>query len=342
MLHPRIDGVWLTDIGPFADVKCSENWRRGCDTAEFRMDVGFRDSRLYAGARVEVCEGVVPVWTGELGQQPPRTGTWTASGLAQSANGVKAIDGGGSPTRIVETAVVAAMNRGAVPWTHRGVVTGSGTAEPGDVDATTTLDTLLDQYSDRTGWQWRVDHHGVFVDSTWPTTPSWMVLLADDLWSISDTNYVTHLNVTFLDSAPSFQRFQRTAADSAVAALRWRHVEKDLDLTGLGVLTLAQAQQYADTVLARTGPKMQLNDPITVGPGQLRTLGDTEAGWTAVHCGQMLRLAGVPDRSRPTATLHTDVTIGRVERDRSTLTMTPAGAETQTFEDVIAELVKEV
>jgi hypothetical protein len=57
-----------------------------------------------------------------------------------------------------------------------------------------------------------------------------------------------------------------------------------------------------------------------------------------VHAGQMVRLWGVPDPTKATPTLHTDMVIGRVARGPSTLTLTPYQAPVETFEDVIAAI----
>jgi hypothetical protein len=86
---------------------------------------------------------------------------------------------------------------------------------------------------------------------------------------------------------------------------------------------------------------MGLTEPLQFSPGQLRTFGDTAAGWAGVHAGQMVRLWGLPDRSRPAPTLHTDMTIGRLERTATTLTLSPQGLPPRNTRDVIAAITKE-
>jgi hypothetical protein len=336
-LHPRINGVWLTDIGAFGDVTASENYHRGCDSASWTMDRGFRHRLLRAGATVVLHDGPMPYWTGRLAQ-PGSDGSFTAYGLAPLGDGPLAIDGAGAPTSSPSVATEAAITRGAVPW---GYPVGISTLAVGDPDATLTLAGLLDRYSQSSGVEWRVDHLGALRTTPLPTTPIWAVQMSgrEDLFTMDDANLVTHLNVTYLDSTShAFATFVATTTDSAAAAGKWGRVEKNLDLSDYGEITAAQASSYAAGLLSRTGPRMQLNGTVQLQPGQLRTLGDTEAGWGRVHAGQMIRLWGVPDRSKPVPTLHTDMPIGRVERTRSTLTLAPVGATSQSYEDMVAEM----
>jgi hypothetical protein len=232
--------------------------------------------------------------------------------------------------------VFEARSRGAVPW---GQPVTFNTGGFGDAEAGLTLNALLDRAADTTGTQWRVDHNGDAVESVRPTTPLWAVQAWKDLWTPTDENLVTHINVRYFSSSLTYAVVPNlTTADSEAAAARWGRVEKTIDITPQGILTSGEATAVGLGILARTGPKLQLVNPIVVQAGQLRTIGDTQAGWAGVHAGQMIRLWGCPDRSKPIPTLHTDVVIGRVERDRSTLTMTPDRAPSQSYEDIIAEM----
>jgi hypothetical protein len=333
--HPHIDGTPLTDIGAFGEVGYTEDFRGGCDTAQWTMNRHLRDSRLRAGARVDIYDSSTRVWAGILAQ-PGGTGEYAAYGLRNRGSGVRAIDGSSSPTMAPQSAVDAAIDRGAVPWTLPVAISAADLA--GDPDPGLMLNELLDRYSDESGLQWRVNHHGALLTAALPTTPTWAVMLPDAELARDDTEYVSHLNVKYLASGLVFTDLEVTTDESEAAATMWGRVERDLDLTGLGIITAGEALSHGEAVLAQHGPRMRLADPITVGPGQLRTLGDTRAGWASVHAGQMLRVWALPDRSRPQSTLHTDVVIGRLERDSTTLTLTPYGSETQTFEDTIAEL----
>jgi hypothetical protein len=335
-LHPRINGTWLTDIGAFGDVGFSEDWRRGCDSASWNMNAWTRDSRLRAGARVDIYEGPTPVWTGLLAQ-PAMTGAYTAYGLAQRGNGPQAIDGSNNPTAIPTTAVSAAIARGAVPWVLTPV--GIHPTDVGDPTPGLTLNGLLDRYSDTFAWQWRVNHLGEIVTESAPTTPLWAVQMARDLWTPSDQNYVTHLNVTYFSAPATYPTIQVTHAESADAESVWGHVEKSIDISDQGILSAPEATTVGQSILARTGPRLQLTGNIDLAPGQLRTLGDTTVeSWAGVHAGQMIRMWGVPDPTKASPTLHTDMVIGRIARGPSTLTLTPYQAPVETFEDVIAAI----
>jgi hypothetical protein len=332
--HPRVDGRWLTDLGSFGDVTYTEAWRGGCESASWSMNSWASHHCLHAGARVDIYDGPAPVWAGILAQ-PDTSGQYTAYGLSQRGKGVKAIDGGGTLTLKPHTAVVAAINRGAVPWSLTVPIEDT---DIGDSDTQLGLNDLLNRYSDATGNQWRVDHRGQLVMEDKPTTPRWAVSMSRDLWTPDDSNLVTHLNVTYFDTGLTFETIQVTTPDSAAAAAMWGHVERSIEISDQGIKTSGEATAYGQAVLAQTGPKLQLVDPIVLAPGQLRSLGDTAAGWTDVHAGQMIRLWGVPDRTKTNTTPYSDVIIGRVQRSAFTLTLTPYGAPARTFEDVIADM----
>jgi hypothetical protein len=228
-----------------------------------------------------------------------------------------------------------------VPWTLPFAISATNVGED---DPALTVNQLLDRYSDSTGVQWSVTPAGELITEAAPTSPRWGLVVSEgDLWTVDDSSYVTHLNVVYIGTGPVFTDLEVTTSDSVSAASIWGRVEKTLDLTDQGILTAGQAQAYGEAVLGRTGPRLQLTDPITLAMGALRTIGDTVATrWAAVRAGQMIRLWGVPDRSKASPTLHTDMVFGRVERTASTLTLTPYGASTQTFEDIVAELFSTV
>jgi hypothetical protein len=331
-----INGAPLSDlVGAYADVSYSETRQGGCDTAGWVMNRSARrHTAMRPGARVQIKDGPTPCFTGVL-SQPDNSGAFTAFGYAQLGTGVLALDGVGAPTNVTDVAIFHAVNtRGDVPWVQGVSLTGA----VGDATVDLTLNGLYDRYSSSTGIPWRVDHRGYLMTSPTPSTPTWAVQFGDEIWSLADTNYVTHVNVLYFTAGLTDATVLVSAADSVLAAGYWQKIVKTVDIRGQGIQSLAQAQAWGAAILARTGPKLQMTETITLQPGQLRNLGDVPAGWADVHAGQMIRLWGVRDRTKVLPTLHTDVVIGRVQRTRSTLTLTPDGAKAERFEDVMAEL----
>lgn len=333
MLHPRIDGVWATDIGGFGEVSYSENWLHGGESAQWSMNPRTRHRVLAPGATVVIYEGPMPVFHGLL-DQPGRDGTMSAYGSHKLGQGPLAVNTGGTPTSNPQVAAAAAIIRGAVPWT------GGHSLEinVGEADPTLTLSALMDRAYEAHAHPWRIDHFGTLVSAGPPSTPKWAVSWDEDVWSIANDDYVTHLNVYYMTGVGAFSSYVYTTTEAAAAATRWNRKEAVLDLTGYGIITLATANGYASSALAQAGPRMALANSLTVAPGQLRTIGDQEAGWAGVHAGQMVRLWGVPDRSKVAMTLHTDFVIGRLQRDRSTLTLVPHGAPPTSAREVIAAI----
>jgi len=333
MLHPRIGKFWAGDIGGFGEVSYSENFLHGCESAQWSMAPRTRHSALIPGARVILYEGTLPVWSGYL-DQPGRDGTMAAHGGNMDGQGVLAVDGSGVPTSNPQVANAAAIARGAVPWTG----THGWAAAVGAADPTLTLSALFDRTTEAWAYFWGIDHTGAMLSQYAPTTPLWAVTWAEDLWSVSNDDYVTHLNVYYMSGAGTFVSYVYTTTEAAAAAVRWGRKEAVLDLTSYGIITLGTANDLADSTLKQTGPRMVLAESLTLQPGQLRTIGDQEAGWNGVHAGQMVRLWGVPDRSKVAMALHTDFVIGHLQRDQSTLTLTPQGAPPTNVREVIAAI----
>ncbi len=337
-LHPRVGGVWLTEIGPFGDVTYSENWLHGCESASWQMNPRTRHPALRPGAPVTIYEQSLPVWSGLLAE-PGRDGSMDAAGLWTRGAGVLALDEFGGQTANPNVAAFWAIFRGAVPWARPYTITNTAV---GETDPQLTVNALLDRNAETSGVPWRVNHRGNIVESPPPAAPSWALLLAEDLWTTSSDDYVTHLNVYYQSGVGTFASFPWTTAEGIAAADRWGPVEAVLDLTsedrGLGIISLATAQSYATAKLAQTGPRQVLAEQFQLASGQLRTLGDSAAGWSGVHAGQGLRVWGMPDRSKAVMTLHTDFTIGRVERTATTLTIAPQGLPPRNTRDVIAAL----
>lgn len=354
MLHPRLNGrTWLAEVGPFGDVTYSENWLHGCESASFGMRPRTRHRDLRIGATLQIFEGPVPVWIGVV-DDVGRDGTIRGAGWWKLGEGVHAADADGvTATSIPWVATQYATSpanggnavngRGAVPWRHLpagdynpSLNQAFGDTNTGDL----TLTTLLDRYTESTKSRWRVDHTGALRAAPAPTQPAWGLRGIDDLWTWAREEYVTHLNVTYMSGAGAFSRFQRTTTASLEAADRFGRQERPLDLTGRGIITLAAAQAAADQALADTGARMTLAEGVTVQPRQLQTFGGTRAGWTNVHAGQVVRLWGVPDRSRREISGHTDFVIDRLERTRSTLTLAPPSLPARNAGEIIAQLAQ--
>lgn len=336
MLHPRINGIWLTDIGSFGEVTYSEDLLHGCQSASWSMAPGTRHPLLRSGSQVVIYEGSIPLWSGLL-SEPAGDGSFSAFGAHNRGVGVLAIDGGGLATNVPQTAVDAAIARGAVPWKR---VAPMSTDPVGELDALLMLNALLDRSSENGAAQWRVNHLGQVEAITPAIKPRWSVLLAADRASTSDDDYVTHLNVIYQVSPGVLSQFTYITPDSAVAADRWGWQEALLDLTGLGVITGTKANEYAAARMTATGPRLTLSEPLTLHPGQLCTIGGTAAGWAAVHPGQMVRMFGVPDRSRAVVHPYTDMVIGSLDRSATTLTLKPQGLPPQNAREVVAALVE--
>jgi hypothetical protein len=357
-LHPRLNGrTWVSSIGPFGDVSYSENWLHGCESATWSMRQRSRHRDLHPGATVQLFDSGQVVWTGVL-DEPGRDGTMRAAGWWTLGQGVHAAGSDGvtaTTNPFVATRYALYPTRGgdaggrsAVPWyaypQYPSGVDSTLNASFGDANSGDLyLTTLLDRYSEGTNRKWRIDHTGYLATEAAPTTPKWGVLDHEGLSTWSREEYVTHLNVTYLAAGGVFTRIQRTTPETTAAAARFGRQERPLDLTWYGILTLGQAQAYADSVLADTGNRMTYAEPVTLQPGQLQTFGGSHAGWAGVHAGQMVRLWGVVNRGVAATgyAAHTDIVIDRLERTASTLMLAPPNLPPRNVSEVIAKMTQD-
>jgi len=290
---------------------------------------------LRPGATVQIYEGSLPVWFGFLAE-PSSDGRMEAVGAWVRGAGVLALDALGLPTSSPQAVVGAGIARGALPWKQEGVFL-SPTAI-GELGSAVTVNEVLDRRWEFEGVPWGVNQYGQVRENPRPTAPTWMTFTASDVWSVSSDKYASHLNVHYATGEETFADFLYAAPNADAAIAKWGRVEQPFDLSELGVITQADAIRYAESAFAQLAPKMQLTDALTLGPGQLRTMGDTAAGWSAVHAGQAVRLLGVPDKSATSIVLHTDMVIGTLERSATQLTLTPAGMPPNNTRDVIAAM----
>lgn len=339
MLHPKIDGVWLRQIGRFAEVQYVETWPGGCESASWAMPEGTTHPALRPGASVEIFDGGVPRWKGTL-DEPGSDGRFTAKGLHVLAREAQAIDSLSRPTRNVDWATADAWTRGALPgWQNprttspRPVPEGSlfGSTDNSDL----TVAQILDGWAAASGKRWGVNERGALVVAADPTVPSWEVHpnAVGGALTLED-DYATHLVGKYLDTTGQVSAVihgDQTAAD------RWGRREVIVDLLPMGKISSATALSTIQGMFSLVGARMGFAEGLELASGQITREG-IPAPLSMIRAGQMIRLHGVADLTRPFARKsYLDVVIGRVTYTdgAQTVQIAPVGMSPRNLADIL-------
>lgn len=326
LLHPRIDGIWARQIGPFGEVEIEHAWPHGNESASWAFLPGTSHRVLRAGAPVSIYAGGVRVWRGRL-QEPGTDGQITASGLWTEALDSRAMNAAGIPTSWVHDAVDEAITRGALSWGDHSVLPETP-AVAGDTGYEPMMvNDVLDLWADQTGQRWGLDPDGnvlLYADANAPRL--WVVpyAAAGRGLTVADDDFATDLYGKYQDTSTSTAYV--TVTDLAARAQYGRLVEREVDLTPLGVITSAEATTALQNALALAVTRLRFTEGLDLMAGQILTSGGAPAPLPLVRAGHVVRLLGVRDvRTVFGLRNYTDVLIGKstYNSDDRTLSITP-------------------
>lgn len=340
MLHPRIDGVWLSTIGAWDDLTYSHIWPRGSEEASWRMErLTHHPAISQGGGLFELYNGGDRIFRGRMAE-PGGDGTFAANGSYAEAAGVLAVDGSANATNIPDTAIDAAIARGAITWTRPASLSAVSWGTAGEP---MKLTDLLDRAMAGLGKRWWVDPDGAVKASVDPTTPAFVVphAVAGQGLTLAEDTYYSHLRSKHLETGPVFKSV--TVGDAS-AATRFGFKEQIVDLTPMGIISAATATTELTNRLALTGARMGFAESLELGFGEFTTQGGTPVALTVpLACGRdgglMVRLMGVTDRTRPVGNLpYTDIVIGRSRYadGASTVMLTPAAKAQRDLRELLA------
>lgn len=336
MLSIKLGSTWLSTIGAYGPPTVSHKWPGGSDTASWEMDADLWHPYLRGSVPVTVYDGGFPIWTGTL-NEPNRDGTYEAVGLADQATGVPCLSPGGSFTTVPDTAIDGAIARGEVTWASRtGSISAAAWAPAAAGDAM-DLKQLLDGFCAENGIRWQINPLGQIEVKTDPTAVMWQVphAVAGRGLTPSEDEFYTHLVGYYLASSTAYGV---ETVGSAEAAAAFRRRTGTVDLTKLGVITSARAISILTGMFLNAGARMGWAEGLTLSRGQIVTAGGRPAALEQVQAGQLVRLAGVLDTSRPSrVSTYVDVVIGssRYVDGEDSISLTPLGYAPRTLSDVL-------
>lgn len=292
MAQIRIDGHWATEIAAWGDLSWVTQIRGGMHEITWSMDVdtSFRHPALRTGALVEVFDGPSRIGSGPMNEPDMASGTFVARGLYRLAENFMALDGAGAPTSIPDTAIDRAILAG-LPWTRPASLSvfAFGANPP---DEPFRLSGLLDQFSDSSATYWSVNAAGQIRQGTPVATPTWYLQPGLTDLGLAEDDYASDLYGRRLVSGGTFAT---TTRGDAVARAAFERREDYVDLTSLGVITVAQANAVLDGLLAKGRARPSFTDSIEVARSQLLTADGVPADLSMVQAGQMVRSHGFYD-----------------------------------------------
>ncbi|WP_181312459.1 hypothetical protein [Nocardioides campestrisoli] len=341
MLSVRVAGAWLSTIsglGGYGPITV-EHGLHGLDRASWSMDPDLQHPALHGNALVTIYDGGFPIGSGTL-VEPGADGEYEVRGLWMQADGVPALAADGSITTTLNEAIDQAILRGDVWWT-RGM---SFSAEPfGEPTGETTLGSLLDSFCAAMGTRWRVFPPGVATHGVDEVAPRWRVphAVAGRGLTPAEDEFYTHLAGRYVEAVTG--QYRTEMVGSAEAAAQFGRRTRLVDLTKMGPITQALANEVLVGMLLRSGARMGWGEGLELGHGQITTLGSTPADLAQVQAGHVVRLDGVADVSRPgTFRPYTDILI---ERSRYTdgeqrISLTPQGYAPRSYEDILQAAIE--
>lgn len=330
-----VDGVPISHLGSWGNPVLTHRFPYGSWEMTWEADYppGYRHPAIRRGARAVAKVGPTPLWRGKVAQLDFAAGAFLAEGTVRQAETSLAFSLSGATTDLDE-AIFFAAARGALDF---GTLLDFGPAMDGVTGAgpiNYVMD-LLDAYAARNATNLMIDPEGVLYKITDPTAPTIKLEPEDGELGLIDEQYWTTLTGLYRPTTSTTATV--TSVDNTQGA-GWR--EGGVDLTGLGVISTAQAQAALDAMLAKGLARTGWTDPVEAIGGQVTNLGGTRIDpWfialQMATTGVMARLVNMKDPRG--VTLNTDVVIEETvwTPATDTIVLKPRGLDARDLASVI-------
>jgi len=290
----KVGGRWLSELAPWELGEWSTDLR-GPDDLAWRMLPERPHPLLVAGALVEMYDAAVLRWSGRLDQPDLTTGDLRATGLYRTAYEVPALDGGGAPTSVANTAIDAAIARGALPgWKRSNFV--STTAMSADLQGEApSIGDLLDVLADHEGKWWHLDESGEVDLFSRPAKTKWLVSEDAGALGFVEGDYASTIQGRRRSGASSYA--VETVTDTSAAA-RFGPREGYEDLTHMGEMTSGRVSAVLIGQSTKGRNRFGFANSVTVTGEQLMTSGGVPAHLPCVKGGEVARFLVQRDQTR--------------------------------------------
>lgn len=303
-----IAGIPMGEIGTHEIGEWTETVS-GPEDLAWQMDPGPPDPRIKPGLLVELRDGGNVVWSGVSNRPNRRTGELSARGHAGEAYRCAAMDGSGNGTMVLDTAIDAAISRGALQWLRPNSI--SSTALTSDANGEIpTIGELLDAVTNTNDEWWRVGPDRVVETFAKPTSPKWWVSPDAGTLDVVEGDYASRLYGRRVGSAGGYST---TYSEDTDAEALYGYREDYTDLTGLGVLTAGEAQDILAGMLTKGRARLSFANSVIGSPLQIQTVGGIPAHLAAIKPAELARFMAQHDQSRYLQSRgYVDEMIGRV------------------------------
>lgn len=318
-MQVKVGGRWLSELGPWQLGDWSTELR-GSEDLAWVMTPGRPHPMLTTGAIVELYDATEPVWKGRLDYPNLSSGELAATGLYRIAYDVPALDGGGAPTSVANTAVDAAITRGALPgWSRSSFL--STTAMSNDLQGEApSIGDLLDILADHEGKWWRVDATGEVDLYSRPATPKWRVPASAGALGFAEGDYASNLKARHRDTGSGTGWSVSSYTDSQ-AADRFGTRESSSELGYMGSMTPARVIAVLTGQATKGRARFGFANGVTVTRDTLTTLGGVPAHLPVVKGGDLAQFMVQHDQTRYLLGRgHVEEVFGKVTHHPTTLT----------------------
>jgi hypothetical protein len=285
-LEVVVEGRYLSALAPWGELGWSNRWPGGCYQASWGLTLprGARHPLLHRGAFVQLMQGPVCRWCGQLGEPNWTDGLFTAYGLARAAGGFVALDGALNSTTTPSVAAAYAVDAGWPVTVDASVPTAALTTT---TDQVLMLDRLLDASADEQGQRWSVRADAVLRMEPDPTAPTWQIRPAVADLSTAEDNYSSTVVVVYINTSGTYSKLVHTDGAAVAEHGVW---QKPVDFTAYGRMDATTAGNIAGGLLAKGRSELGWANGLTVTPSELMTIGGQPAAMTRVRAGQLVRV----------------------------------------------------
>lgn len=298
---------WLREHATPSNIRWSTKAIGGCHEAAFEVDPTALPPGIERGSAVQFRIGMSNVWRGEV-YEVSAGGSVTCVGPWSIAAQISALDGSGNGSLIPNTALSAAIARGAISWRTPAAGISATAVIDGTAGEPLLLSNMLETWALKTGAIIGVDADNNLYAGPAETSPSWVVSPHAGARLNVVGDYVSHLWGDYINTSGAWAKAGPIV--DQVAADAWGRREATADLSELGPINSGTATTVLTSMLVNGGARKSVTGTLNLSRDQILTPGGEPAPLTMVTAGQRVRLLGVGDETGASMrTLYTDIVI---------------------------------
>jgi hypothetical protein len=322
-----VDGRPLSSLASWGDLKITHRWPYGCWALDWGMALKpyQRPIGLKADVPVEARMGSAVIWSGVLVRPDWDAGTFEADGLARQGEETLCLTSDGETTSTPDTAIDAAIARGAVDWIRRSSLSSAAFADGGSTADLNYVTALLDAWSSAQGKRWGVNARREVYAVADPTTPSIYIRPGTGVLGVAAEAIAGTVVGAYYDADHVPHRVSVGSGRPEVG----------VGLANRGALDSTSATAIITGIRDQLQAVTGWTNGITVTADQVTAPGGEGMALDRVVAGEMSRLLGLRDERGASA--QTDIVLGETIWDvtAGTVQCNPVGLSDRSLSGVI-------